>query len=75
MWLAEAVNNNHQSIEAWVSEELPPMGVFKIDTAEVGMYLEDWGTGAQSEITETPMNFYVWITSQISKALIDGEKP
>jgi hypothetical protein len=74
LWLVEAISDNQQSITAWVSEELPPMGIFKIDTSEVGMYLEDWGTGAQSEITGTPMNFYLWIASQIGKALVDEEK-
>jgi len=74
LWLVEAISDDQQAIQAWVSEELPPMGIFKIDTSEVGMYLDDWGTGAQSEVTGTPMNFYLWITSQISKALIDEEK-
>ena len=74
LWLVEATSDDQQSVEAWVSEEVPPLGVFKIDTSEVGMYLQDWGTGAQSGIAGTPMNFYLWLTSQIGKALVDEEK-
>jgi hypothetical protein len=70
----EAVNDNKQPVEVWISEELPPMGIFKIDTPEIGMYLVDWGSDAKSRITGTPMNFYVWIASQIGEALMDGDK-
>jgi len=50
------------------------MGVFKINTPEIGMYLVDWGSDAKSRITGTPMNFYLWIASQIGEALINTEE-
>ncbi len=38
------------------------------------MYLEDWGSDAMSRVTGTPMNFYVWIASQIGEALMEEAK-
>lgn len=70
-WLVEARDNNQQSVHAWVSEELPPIGIFKVDTSDVGMYLEDWGNSAHSNISGTPMNFYLWLTTVIGKAFND----
>jgi hypothetical protein len=36
------------------------------------MYLNDWGTGAKSEIKGTPVNFYLWIAQQIGSAISKG---
>jgi hypothetical protein len=36
-----------------------------------GMYLSDWGGGAQSKMEGTPVNFYVWLMMQMGGALSD----
>ncbi len=74
LWLVEAVSDNQHPAEVWISEELPPMGIFKINTPEIGMYLVDWGNDAKSRITGTPINFYLWIASQIGESLINTKE-
>ncbi len=74
IWKVDAVNNSNKHVTAWVSKRLPPLGVYKIDTPETGMYLRQWGTRARSRITGTPMNFYLWLTSLVGNALNDDSK-
>ncbi len=74
LWKVRAASENGKKIMAWVSEEIPPLGVYKVDIPAYGMYLNDWGTGAKSEIKGSPMNFYLWIAKIIGAALADGMK-
>ena len=72
LWEVEAESTDRHKVTAWVSNEIPPLGVFKVDIPEFGMYLNDWGSGAKSEITGTPMNFYLWIAQQVGSAISKG---
>jgi len=72
LWEVEAESADQHRVTAWVSNDIPPLGVFKVDIPEFGMYLNDWGTGAKSEIKGTPMNFYLWIAQQIGSAISKG---
>ncbi len=72
IWQVEAVNDKKERITAWVSEQLPPLGLYQVDTADTSMHIKTWGTGARSQITGKPMNFYLWLTKIVGKALVDG---
>ena len=74
LWKVRTEAENGKKAVAWVSEEILPLGVYKVDIPEFGMYLNDWGTGAKSGITGTPMNFYLWIAKVIGSALTEGMK-
>jgi hypothetical protein len=65
----EAEDSQGRPLGAIVSEELPPIGVCEAENDEVRMELADWGGGARSAITGTPLNFYLWIMQQLGKAL------
>jgi hypothetical protein len=70
----EAVDADGRPLRASVSEALPPIGLFSAETADIKMDLEDQGLNAKSRITGTPMNFYLWVISQVADGLSEGEK-
>lgn len=72
LWQADAVNDRGEHITAWVSDELPPLGLYEADTPEAAMHIKSWGTDARSGIRGEPMNFYLWLTSVVSKAISEG---
>jgi len=74
LWKVQTETESGKKALAWVSEEILPLGVYKVDIPKFGMYLNDWGTGAKSEISGTPMNFYLWIAKIIGSALTEGKK-
>jgi len=68
-WDVEAVDAKGAVMAALVSEEVAPIGVVLAESPDVDMVLSDWGTGAKSRITGTPVNFYVWLMMQMGGAL------
>ncbi len=72
LWQVQAATKGGKKATVWVAENVPPLGVFKVDLPEYGMALNDWGTGAKNEITGTPMNFYLWIAKVIGSAFSKG---
>jgi hypothetical protein len=74
VWDVEAEDADGKPVKAVVSIELPPIAVVSADTDEMQMEIVDWGLAARSRITSKPMNFYLWIASQIGKGMSEGEK-
>ncbi len=72
LWQVQTATKEGKKATVWVAENVPPLGVFKVDLPGYGMVLNDWGTGARNEITGTPMNFYVWIAKVIASAFSKG---
>ena len=72
LWKVQTETESGKKALAWVSEEILPLGVYKVDIPKFGMYLNDWGTGAKSEISGTPMNFYLWLAKIVGNALTEG---
>ena len=68
-WDVEAVDAKGSPMDALVSEEVAPIGVIMAESPLFGMYLSDWGGGAQSKMEGTPVNFYVWLMMQMGGAL------
>ncbi|OPY67829.1 MAG: hypothetical protein A4E57_02072 [Syntrophorhabdaceae bacterium PtaU1.Bin034] len=68
-WEAEATDSKGKRTRALVSENILPLGVIMAETAEVGMYLSEWGQGAGTKITGTPVNFYLWIMMQVGEGM------
>jgi hypothetical protein len=68
-WEVEAVDAKGEPMEALVSEEVAPVGVILAESATLGMYLSDSGSGAKSKIEGKPVNFYVWLMMQMGGAL------
>lgn len=63
-----AKDGQGRPVKVIVSEEFPPLGLVSVESPEVEMKLEDWGTGAKSRITGKPIGFYRWIWRQIIHA-------
>lgn len=57
---------------AVISQAVPPLGLVSLDTPETQMRLENWGQGARTRIRGEPMNFYLWILTQIGNAMGQG---
>ncbi len=72
LWKVRAATKGGKRAVVWVSEKILPLGIYKVDIPEYGMYLNDWGTGAKSEIKGKPMNFYLWIAKMIGSAISKG---
>ncbi|GEM_PF-1990877 len=64
-WRVQAEAEDGTTVEAVVSEELPPFGLYFVETAEQRMTLRDWGMGAQSTITGEPIGLSRWIARQV----------
>lgn len=54
------------------SEDLPPLGLVSVESPDVEMKLEDWGTGAKTRISGKPVGFYRWLWRQVLHA---GQSP
>jgi hypothetical protein len=68
-WDIEAVDAKGETMDALVSEDVAPVGIILAESPIMGMYLADWGAGAKSKIEGTPMNFYLWLMTQMGGAL------
>jgi len=64
VWKVEAQDPKGKTIDALISEEVPPIGVVMVESPESSMYLDDWGINAKSRIEGTPLNFYIWLIHQ-----------
>lgn len=64
----DAIDDNGTAIAATASLDVAPIGVLTVDTKDVGMYLETWGTGAKTRIVGRPQSFFVWMMGQIGSA-------
>jgi hypothetical protein len=73
-WDVEAVTQDGQDIRAVVSEEIPPIAVYDVESPDMRMTAEDWGLGAKTKIEGTPIPFWLWLLDQIGKGLDSGEK-
>jgi len=72
-WVVEAVTEDGQEVRAVVSEELPPIAVYDVESSEVRMTAVDWGLGAKTLIAGEPVPFWLWLMEQVEKG-IAGEK-
>ena len=70
-WRVQAEAEDGTIVEAVVSEELPPFGLFFVETTEQRMSLRDWGTGAQSTIEGQPIGLTRWIARQVREGSED----
>ena len=68
-FLAEGRDDKGGAIRALVSLDVAPMGLVWADTAEMAMYLDDWGSGAATRITEKPIGMFAWIMDMVSRGL------
>lgn len=64
-WRVQAEAEDGTTVEAVVSEDLPPFGLYFVETNEQRMTLRDWGMGAQSTITGEPIGLARWIARQL----------
>lgn len=64
----DALDANGTPIAATASLDVPPIAVLTVDTKDVGMYLEAWGTGAKTRIVGEPESFFMWMMGQMSRA-------
>lgn len=57
-----------------LSADAPPLCIVELDTAEAQMELLDWGTGAQSAITEKPTGLIRWLWRVIRQAATSSDQ-
>ncbi len=68
-WRVQSEAEDGTTAEAVVSEELPPFGLYFVETNDQRMSLRDWGMGAQSTITGQPIGLTRWIARQIRQGV------
>lgn len=68
-WRVQAEAEDGTIVEAVVSEELPPFGLYFAETTAQRMSLQDWGLGAQSSITGNPIGLTRWIARQVREGV------
>ncbi len=68
-WRVQAEADDGTIVEAVVSEELPPFGLYFVETNEQRMHLRDWGLGARSTITGQPVGMTRWIARQVREGV------
>ncbi|MBM9536229.1 hypothetical protein [Desulfobulbus alkaliphilus] len=68
VWHVQAVDAQGLRMTAEVSEFLPPLGIYRADTAEINMRLVDHGLGAKTAIQGEPMSLWLWIMDQVGSA-------
>lgn len=72
-WEVEAVTDDGQEVRAVVSEEIPPIAVYEMESSEMLMTVADWGLKAKSLVDGAPVPFWLWLLEQIQKG-VDPEK-
>lgn len=65
----DATDETGARVVATVSTGVAPMGILTVDSAEIGMYLEDWGTGAKTGIVGTPVSFVEWTATMVARGI------
>lgn len=68
-WRVQAEAEDGSIVEAIVSEELPPFGLYFAETSTQRMRLLDWGMEAQSKITGQPIGLSRWIARQVREGM------
>lgn len=68
-WRVQAQAEDGTTVEAVVSEDLPPFGLYFAETTDQRMTLRDWGLGAGSTITGEPIGLTRWISRQIREGM------
>lgn len=68
-FLAEAVDEKGGITRALVSTDIAPMGLVWADTAEMEIFLDDWGGGAETRIKDKPIGMFAWIMDMVSRGL------
>jgi hypothetical protein len=74
-WTLEAFDEAGKPVRAVVSEELPPIGVYRAEAGSTRMTLLDWGTGAKSRIRGLAYPFWLWLGGQVTKAAAEPTGP
>ncbi len=72
-WTVEASDDEGRTIEATVSADLPPIGVYHIESPAVRMTLNDWGMGATGTIHGKPLGLWRWIFRQVRGGLSEPD--
>jgi hypothetical protein len=73
-WRVEARTEDGRELKATVSKELPPIGVYDIESPELRMTADDWGMGARSEVKGTPLPFWLWLLDQVARGMDEGKR-
>lgn len=68
-YLAEGRDDKGGAMRALVSLEVAPMGIVWADTPEMALYLDDWGSGAETRVKETPIGMFAWIMDMVGRGL------
>ncbi|MCF7838499.1 MAG: hypothetical protein K9N49_07695 [Candidatus Marinimicrobia bacterium] len=68
-WRVQSQAEDGITVEAIVSDELPPFGLYFAETPEQRMTLRDWGTEARSAITGEPLGLARWIFRQVQAGM------
>ncbi len=68
-WRVHAEAEDGTTVEAVVSEELPPFGLYFAETNEQRMTLLDWGMGAESSISGDPIGLTRWVARQVREGV------
>ncbi len=68
-WRVQGEAEVGTTVEAVVSDALPPFGLFFVETNDQRMTLRDWGMGAQSSITGQPIGLTRWISRQVREGI------
>ena len=73
-WQVESTAEDGTRVEAWVSEALPPLGIYITETPDLRMQLRDWGMDARSAITGEPLGLTRWIYRQVREGMPETEQ-
>lgn len=65
----DATDETGARVVATVSAGVAPMGILTVDSTEIGMYLEDWGTGARTGIVGKPVSFVEWTATMVARGI------
>ncbi len=65
VWTVKAEDEEGNVTTVIISEELPPFGLYSVESPQLKMTLSDWGTGATSAIEGRPLGLIRWILHQI----------
>lgn len=68
-FLAEGVDEKGGVTRALVSTDVAPMGLIWADAPGMEMFLDDWGSGAETRIKEKPIGMFAWIMDMVARGL------
>jgi len=61
--------NKSETLTAYISNEIPPIGIVMLEEANLNIYLRAWGIKNETWMKKEPVSFYWWIMEQLGKAL------